>query len=166
MSAEYLHPFEACGLGKAPYTYVGHEAKVFHAAPGAPGQPGGSCQYCFTAIVDHYYLRSADGQVFHVGSECIKKASRPGDRVLSDVEKAARAVKRERDATRLRARLDVIYARLDADPAFLTDQPHPKNASKTMRDWAEWMFAHSGAAGALRTVKAIEAVITSGDGLQ
>jgi hypothetical protein len=153
----YLHKFEAAGLGKAPYRLVGFEEKRFQAAPGAPMQPGTCCDYCGTGIVDTFWLKSADGRTFKVGCDCVEKVSQKGDRVLSAVQKAANKMKREAAAKSLRKRLDRIYARLDADPAFLTDAPHPNGfAGKTLRDWAEWMFAHAGAAGSLKTVRILE----------
>jgi hypothetical protein len=61
-----IHVFEASGLGKAPYTFLGVSVKVGPlklsdgSEVGAPGQPMGCCKFCGTG---------ADGKDFYVGCE-------------------------------------------------------------------------------------------------
>jgi hypothetical protein len=73
-----LHVFERAGLGKAPYAVIGAFECKYQACPDAPVQPGGSCDYCGTGIMYAIELRSHDGRIFKVGSDCINKAGDSG----------------------------------------------------------------------------------------
>jgi hypothetical protein len=65
-----VHAFEAAGLGKAPYVFEGAgDAGRFNQVP---------CQFCYTPIRYMYWLTSADGKRFYVGSECINNAEDAG----------------------------------------------------------------------------------------
>lgn len=59
------HPFERAGLGQAPFRFIG-------ATRGRS-----SCCYCGTAIATKFFVRSADGQTFHAGCDCIAKTDDP-----------------------------------------------------------------------------------------
>lgn len=59
MMTETKHMFEVAGLGKAPYTFDGVETTH-----------GSTCQFCSTAIIYRFWLISADGKRFFVGSDC------------------------------------------------------------------------------------------------
>lgn len=96
------HPFEAAGLGKAPFKFIGMEeqdlrygkailnrAEYEKTGIAIETKPGGTCAYCGQYILNMYNVRSADGRVFHVGSDCIEKT---GDRKLIDRAKAARLI--------------------------------------------------------------------------
>lgn len=107
------HVFERAGLGLAPYKFLGMEEKRgpivtelgggIRQMVGSPGQPMGCCQYCSTGIAYCYWLQSADGKKFYVGSECILKSGDAGLRkVVKDEQKKQRATKRE--ATRKQQR--------------------------------------------------------------
>jgi hypothetical protein len=86
-----VHRFEAAGLGKAPFTLIGFERRVYVACPGAPAQPGSSCDYCGTSISLVFMIQSADLRRFKVGCDCVEKT---GDAGL------VRAVKREQSQAR------------------------------------------------------------------
>ena len=74
-----MHPFEAAGLGKPPYSFhgishnVGPITLASGAQAGAPGQPMGCCRYCGRGIAYEYWLKSSDGHEFCVGCDCIRK---------------------------------------------------------------------------------------------
>lgn len=153
-----MHPFEEAGLGKAPFRFAGAARVVYQAAPDAPVQPGGSCDYCMNAITNHFYVESADGRRFKVGSECIHKASdqdlsKPVDRELRRLKREQRHANEARKIEELRGWLadPEIRARLKAQP-----HPHPSFTDKTRLDWAEWMIDNSGNAGMLRVYRAIK----------
>lgn len=168
---EKYHAFERAGLGKAPYTFMGCERRVFQACPGAPEQPGGCCDYCGTGIHYQFILRSADGREFKVGSDCILKVdSSRALRVAVENElqkrereqrEARAAVKRQKDVDRIAAAVAVLPNVADTFRA----QPHPQAASgpffaaKTRLDWAEWMLANAGMSGRLTVAKAIETAL-------
>lgn len=150
---------------------VGHYQAKFQACPGAPIQPGTSCDVCGTGIMEVFEIRSADGKVFKAGCECVKKT---GDRGLVD------AVKREVSRLRTKARhmregarVAAVRERL-ADPAVrqaLNAQPHPLSpetypdptwagsalfVGKTRLDWTEWMMANAGSKGRLEVARYVE----------
>ena len=72
-----IHPFEAAGLGKAPFRYVGTAVqeigvdgrRVLGHVGGATvtTKPGGTCAYCGTYIVNMFDIESADGNRFTAG---------------------------------------------------------------------------------------------------
>jgi hypothetical protein len=86
------HKWEKLGLGKAPFHVVGllslPSASIAEKNPDyyrylmqefEEGRKAwklkemGSCQACYTAIQNHYIIKSSDGKTFVVGSECVKK---------------------------------------------------------------------------------------------
>lgn len=74
-----MHTFERAGLGKAPFRCTGFQVKKFQAHPDAPVQPGASCAYCHTGIMQCFEITSRDGKKFEVGCDCVDKT---GDRGL------------------------------------------------------------------------------------
>ncbi len=84
-----VHPFEAAGLGKAPFKFIGHYESKFQACPGAPVKAGSCCDYCPASIMQVFMVRSADGKEFKVGSDCIMKVD---DRELVAAVKVVEAV--------------------------------------------------------------------------
>jgi hypothetical protein len=159
-----VHKFERAGLGVAPYAFTGYAALKFQACPGAPIKPGGSCDYCSTAIVDAYYFRSADGRTFKVGSDCVLKA---GDRGMVDmIKKAAAKVERDKRHAREAVKVAAVRTRL-ADPAVraaLATLPHPRPstytpANATALDWADWMMANAGDSGRMQVGRTIDRLL-------
>jgi len=129
-----IHPFEAAGLGLAPFRVVGGTQLLFQAAPGEPVRAGGSCDFCSTCIRNAYIVRGADGRTFKVGSECVRKVAKASAdtalaRSLAVAEAPARkaraaaasakrqareAAKRAELAASAETRLGSLLARLDA----------------------------------------------------
>ena len=82
------HCFEQKGLGLAPFTYL-------YCTEGKS-----SCQYCSTSIRYKFYIRSADGKEFFVGSDCVMKTGDAGristvKKAKSQLDKAKREAKKE-----------------------------------------------------------------------
>lgn len=80
-----VHPFEAKGLGTAPFMCVN-----MRLGGGIP------CDFCGTHIVNEYIIKSSDGRYFTVGSDCVSKtdASMQGFRKMRlDHERRVRADK-------------------------------------------------------------------------
>lgn len=103
-----IHPFEAAGLGLAPFKLIGFDRKVGPikmedgTEVGAPGQPMGTCDYCGTGIADCYRIKSSDLKTFIVGCDCVLKLGRSDNRLVGEVkrkklalDRAKRQVKRE-----------------------------------------------------------------------
>jgi hypothetical protein len=161
----YVHPFERAGLGSAPFRFVGCTREVYVACPGAPIQPGASCDYCGTAIMQACWIVGSDGRRFKVGNECVRKTHGKGERLRTQVERAI--AKQRTKATH--ARQDAKIAELEgwmSDPdarAKLEAAPHPKqwraDEGGTFAEYVEWMIRHAGRAGKVRTHKAAAAVI-------
>lgn len=159
MTTTLLHPFERANLGKAPFRVVGFEEKTYQACPGAPVQPGSTCDYCGTAIRQVFHIASADGKQFKVGCDCVLKTERPG----TPLHAAAKEVmlKIARDKRRVKAELDraFISAWVNAHETELKSQP-------SVHDWARakgntrfddmvFQFRACGAAGLARLARSL-----------
>jgi hypothetical protein len=154
-----LHPFERAGLGKAPFRFVGMFESKFQAAPGEPVRAGSTCDYCPSAIMQCYRIRSVDGREFKVGCECVRKV---GDAALvNQVDKAKRAHERSKRERRAESVKVELAAKLGDGSvrAALANKPHPVTlmaaAGKSLLDWAEWMVQRAGAAGREKVLKAV-----------
>ena len=154
------HPFERAALGIAPFRYVGYAELTFQAHPGAPVQPGGSCDYCGQGIRHSFRIRSADGREFKVGSDCVAKTCQPGGPIVTSVQQATKKAQKEQAAARLAERVAAAKAKLAADPALLTDQPHPNaywaSKGETLRNSIVFLIERAGAAGQTKGCKAVE----------
>jgi hypothetical protein len=91
-AAENVHPFEAAGLGAAPFRVAGMSERTFQACPGATVKAGGCCKFCYTGIRWAIIVVSADGKVFDVGTDCANKVDPSFSR------EARRMYREERDA--------------------------------------------------------------------
>jgi hypothetical protein len=91
-AAANVHPFEAAGLGSAPFRVAGMSERTFQACPGAPVKAGGCCKFCYTGIRWAIIVVSDDGQVFDVGTDCANKVD------PSFAREARRMYREERDA--------------------------------------------------------------------
>jgi hypothetical protein len=149
-----IHVFEKAGLGKAPYRYLGmEELRGPLAMPGggfcgAPGQPMGSCQYCSTGIAYLFWLESADGEKFYVGSDCIYKSGDAGlRRIIEPIVAQHQATLR---ADRNRLLIDLFEDYLKKNPTYWSDdkRPHPFSwaaaQGKTYGDYSRFVYEHSG----------------------
>jgi hypothetical protein len=171
-----IHPFEAAGLGKAPFRFAGVEIRECSGQPnaagisiGSPGQPAGTCAYCGAGIKFCCKVRSADGKRFVVGSDCIERLDNI-DRALVDSSSApisaarrewnrAAAAKRKAVATsKAEARIEAARELL-ADPTLrdvLEGVPHPARKGETLAAYREGLFANAGRSGQLRAAAIVE----------
>lgn len=168
-AGQKYHQFEIAGLGQAPYRFVGCRENWFVAGDGSYRKPGGSCDYCGTGILWEFWLESADGRRFKVGSDCVlKHDSDKALRVAVETEvqrrqreqrEAKRAAKWQKDAARIeaaKARLSEVAELFRAEPHPMAKTGGPFFADKTLLDWAEWMLANAGMSGRLAVAKRIE----------
>lgn len=145
--ANRVHVFETAGLGTAPYAYRGMEKRQYQACHGAPIQPGGSCDYCGTAIYYHYFLQGSGpgDKPFKVGSDCIGKAGKGGMKtVLTGDEARLKADRKKIEDEAAEARALAAYGRLAEVADALRAQPHPKRADLahlTLLSYVEFLFA-------------------------
>jgi hypothetical protein len=156
--AELIHKFEAAGLGKAPFRFVGVVEKTFKNGDGTE-KAGSSCDYCSTGIRYEFWCVSSDNRKFKVGCDCIYKIEAT-TKLRSDVEKAELRVKKANQQARDAERIANAKAKLAANADLLANQPHPVDylakQGKTMRNYAEWLLANGGNAGRIRAAKMID----------
>lgn len=100
-TAAAIHPFEAAGLGKAPFRFLGLTENAIKV--GDHIQPGGTCDFCGTGIKYECRIGSADGRRFVVGTDCVMKLDRADNRLMGEVERAVKA----REKAERKARADV-----------------------------------------------------------
>ncbi len=167
-----VHPFQAAGLGLAPFRFIGIVKQDITHGEVRVGtidgytvttKKGGTCAYCGTYIVQMCNVKSADGKRFHVGSDCIAKVG--GEELARKVAKAvnaARAVVTKDRAAGKVASLVEILTRSEVRAA-LSAQPHPvafrAARGETLLDSIEWTMQNAGTAGKLRAAKIVASVI-------
>lgn len=176
-AAAKVHPFEARGLGSAPFRCIGVERRVgpirtivggVTCEVGAPGQPMGTCAYCGTGIADCYAVKSSDGKEFVVGCDCVRRVSAEFDgtippdfrRAIAKLEREKRDEKRVEKEAKVAARVVVVREILSANPNLLKDEQHPSpwraTQGETLRDYAEWVLSNAGASGRDAICKMVE----------
>jgi hypothetical protein len=165
-----VHPFEAAGLGKAPFRFVGMEAQDLcygerilnrkeyqKTGVSVTTQPGGSCAYCGTYIRNMYNIESSDGKRFHVGCECVNKTEDKSlIKKVKEATKVLNAKKRFAKANEAKDNLTSMLANADTRKA-LQALPHPNGyAGKSLLGYADWMAENAGNAGRVRTLNLIK----------
>jgi hypothetical protein len=154
---ESIHVFEKAGLGKAPFRYVGCERKTFQAAPDAPVQCGGACQFCGHEISMFCYIVSADGKRFHVGSDCVAKTGDAG--LKSQVNRDKRKLQIAREEDRIEAARKALVENSEL-LAALSDTPDPSRHgfNANAREWCSWMIHNAGHKGRMDAVRYLKKV--------
>ncbi len=167
-----IHPFEAAGLGKAPFRFLGVEHKTYQACADAPVQPGGSCDYCGTGLYDLFHVKGADGKRFVVGCDCALKIERKATtgltyeqaKVFNAIKAAARKCANKKRHAREAVQLAEL-ATLMADEAVraaLSAVPSSSERGRAKGETAlndcEWMIRISGVTGKLKTLKTVKAI--------
>jgi hypothetical protein len=153
------HCFEIAGLGRAPFQFIGFQAKTYQACDDAPIQPGGSCAYCGQAIIHCCTIEDADGKRFEVGTTCVNKT---GDKGMIRAYKQSvewREYQREQRHAREEKKIAAGLAALDSKRKALAARPHPNDyhAKKgaTLLDYVEWMFANAGNSGKCQAARIV-----------
>lgn len=135
-----IHPFEAEGLGKAPFYFVGtYEHHDTGESNGATDY-GTNCDYCQAYIRNVFIVKSSDGKTFKVGSECIKKTNSEGE-LLREVKIAIA----EQKKAKLEQKWQEFLQNESKYAEELNKVMHPWISSLTMYDYALWIKNHSGA---------------------
>lgn len=135
-----IHPFEAAGLGTAPFTYHGCETRVgplryiergVEVEVGSPGQPMGTCALCSAGIKYCHMIKGSCGSTFIVGSDCVEKLRGVED-VLPQIQEQVRLAKKRERAAKAKATREANAARrvaetearkVDVRAAFLNANP-------------------------------------------
>lgn len=147
---ENVHPWQALGLGLAPFRCVAVTVKKYQACHGAPILPGGTCDACGMGIMYVYAIVSADGKNFGVGCDCVRKTGWDPDMVRRTKElrrelaRAERAAAREagieeKRAANRAARAAAVAEMHAANPglaaALGTDHPIVRDISERAAHW-------------------------------
>lgn len=168
-----IHAFEQAGLGLAPFRFIGmieQEESPYDAGTVKAGiiggceihtQPGGTCDFCGTFIIDMFKIRSADDKTFKVGSDCLLKTGDAGlIKLVPELKKkAAKARKEAREAELIRRAKEAFQSR----PSLFRDEPHPNaywaKEGKTKRDYMQWCWDNDSTLNAARIIlRAIETI--------
>ena len=160
-----IHVFEAAGLGKAPFQYLGYyedrggrqmqTATGLTVTVGAPGQPMGTCDYCGASIAICCRIQSSDGKTFVVGSDCVMKTDDHG------LKSKVNEIKSELNRARQDAAIADNLAWVEANREILSTIPHGKYS---MLDSIEWFYKNAGRSGKIRIVKIARAAIAKAEG--
>lgn len=149
------HKFELSGFGKAPFMVVGHEVSVYVACPGAPAQPGSSCDYCGNGIQNVFWILSSDNKKFKVGSECVRKTGDKG--LVNHVKRVEAKLNTQKRKTRSASKIQEGWEVMKKVIADQARNPHPNSyyasQGKTNADYLQFMWDNSGDAGKLKLLK-------------
>ncbi len=168
-----VHQWERNGLGRAPFRFMGLVEKVCTGQPGADGmtivgyagQPAGTCAYCGQGIRYCCQIRSADGNRFTVGLDCVRGLDGPDKdaALLSAVERADKVLKAKQRKAAKALRLPVELARIERARTILEEKrgalsalPHPKLKDRTLADYLDFLSQHAGHSGLLRMARMVE----------
>lgn len=171
-TAATIHPFQAAGLGLAPFRYIGqvHQDIAYGQAvvnsdgfrsgadPLITTKAGGTCAYCGNGILNMFNVKSADGKTFHVGSDCIAKVG--GSALAAKVAKvvlANRTAQRHAQEAEKIAAAVAALARPEVRGA-LNGRGHPSRPSASLLSYVEWLLNKAGTAGKLRAAKIVAEV--------
>lgn len=160
------HVWERAQLGVGPYRFLYMESKSLDLGDGTT-QPAGTCHYCGTGIRYCYYIKSADGKTFYVGSDCV---SHLGDTrlvavVMSEERKRKNAIaaekrrqKREAEEAKQRQEIDARMGEYKAAKESLRSLPHPNDyfagQGLTMADYFNY-FESNGIPSYFKMLEAI-----------
>ncbi len=167
MCNEKEHVFEH--LGKPPYKFAGYGELAFIVPGTGINKAGGSCDHCGSAIRHAFYLESADGKRFKVGSLCVTKSGDKGLRKVIDAEvKKHKREKEKLELVEFRKELATLTVELKDKLVALK---HPNiymraeaGGNKTYHDYMVHMVANSncwGYAATKRIVKYLRSLKTS-----
>jgi hypothetical protein len=161
------HKFQAAGLGKAPFKFVGIKENVAR-YPDGTTKAGGTCDYCSTGIRFEFWCESADKKKFKVGCDCISKV---GDEGLKKAYKSSPAFRqhqrklREKKAANVREEVKALMT--EENRAKLALLPHRSGFTDrrtgqplTALDDVTWRIQHSGNAGMVQVLKSIKTYLT------
>lgn len=167
-TAAAVHPFERAGLGKGPFRCIGSYESKFQACHGAPIQPGTSCDYCGQGIMTAFKIKSADGNQFKVGCDCVAKTYR--ECAKTEAERDARqmvdAVNKLKTAAANARKDEVIKAAhsrmLLADGILMMIEIEVAGRKRNALEYLSWMFKNGGRTGKLKAAKLTDKLLAGG----
>lgn len=153
-----IHRFETAGLGKAPFRFTGMNVNTYQAYQGAPAKPGGCCDFCGNSIMYEFFIKSADGKSFKVGSDCINKVGDNG--LCLSVNRIVREQKRNSRNAAIDARINAAKAKLDSVKEQLSaiKSTNVFRQNESRYDQVRWFLSNAGRTGRLWAAKEIEKI--------
>lgn len=157
-----IHKFEAAGLGIAPFHVVGFDIVKYVACPGAPAQPGSTCDFCGQAIMNVFYIADKNNKRFKVGCDCVNKTGDEGLKKESKTHPDVLKHRRVLEAEKARVVFETLKDLIERNRALYASQPHPlgyydrrtgKPANRL--DQIEWLFHRSGRTGRARLLNSL-----------
>lgn len=163
METNIIHKFQEAKLGVAPFRFVRIEIRKYQACHGAPVQPGSSCDYCGTGIMEVCIIRDANGHEFKVGNQCVAKTGDYG--LVNTVKRAVNRLRTEARRKREFATITEGRTQLENSPEIrsaLAALPHPNEyyaaQGRTLLDYVNFMFQNGGNSGRLQAVRILRKV--------
>lgn len=163
------HRFERARLGTAPFRFLFMEEKS-HPLGDGTSQPGGTCHYCGTGIRYCFWIESAEGRKFYVGSDCVghlgdtklvavvMSAERKRKNALArDRREKKRREQAEADAREVASRLHEYRAALDVLEAFPHPTPYFAGQGKTRADYFRYFESADGSPSLYKLNEAVKA---------
>ena len=124
---------------------------------GAPGQPMGTCDHCGMGIKYVYSIRSGDGNVFKVGSQCVKKIysehNVKKDPIIVKINNDRRQAERHAQHEREKERIQEGEALVRQYEITLSTIPHTWREDETALDEFNWFMMNAGNKGKLKAIK-------------
>jgi hypothetical protein len=156
-STATVHPFEAAGLGKAPFRYVGqivqdmmhgqvilNREEFQRTGIAVCTKPGGTCDFCGTFIVRMFKIRSADLKEFKVGCDCLAKVDPAmGKKAKASLRKASTAKRAACKAAGIELEREAVRDAVANRSAELAARPHPHIRDLTALDYCNWILEHN-----------------------
>lgn len=163
------HKFERAQLGSAPFKFIGLEEKFIDHGDGTT-QAAGTCHYCGTGIRYCFWIESADGRKFYVGSDCVGHLNdtklvavvmsaerRRKNDLARDRREAKRRLQAEADAREVESRLPEYAAALEALAAFPHPTPYFAAQGKTRADYFRYFESTPGVPSLYKLNEAVKA---------
>ncbi len=166
---EVVHPWERDGLGKAPFKLLGevHQdvtgdgMRVIGSVGGCriETKPGGTCAVCGQYILAMFNIESADGNRFHVGSDCVTKVGTASPKLVAKVKKIVAAKAKARKDARELYLIAVARVALPHVRPSLAALPHPSallaGRGATLADYVEYLSQFGGRTGKVKAARLI-----------
>ncbi len=117
------HRFEASGLGKAPFSFIGCREDVI-GYPDGTSQAAGTCQHCGTGIRYVFLVKSSCGKISGVGCDCIRHYG-DDSRLVVVVESEMRKMVKASKKAKAEAKRHTLVGEYNIALTTLASLPHP-----------------------------------------
>lgn len=183
---------ERFGLGKSPYKFLGtmespskemqeQNPEAYNNAlrdfPKFDAGGIGSCARCYNAITIHYIIKSSDGKVFPLGSECVGRLH--DAKLTKEAEKEAKKITKEKTTARNDKKKDELSDLMNDEEVINKLKSMPKEKHKDYDKWdankkqwwddkfkdetkydeIQWLIKQSGTSGKIKVLKELKKIL-------